>query len=339
MAMNSLDAAEKVLTEAAEPLHYQELTHLILEGKLWQTEGRTPDATINARLAVDIKKHGALSRFMRTGPGVFALRQWGLEEHVIQRKVSGLTRPTGTEKVSFTDAAELILDSAEEKRPLHYREIMDRIIELNLVETEGLTPEATLYSMILTEIKRQTDRGDRPRFVKYGQGVVGLRKWMGEGLAYQIDQQNLEVQEKLLDHVKSLTPEEFEFLIGQLLSELGFEDIEVTSHGGDKGIDVRGTLVVGDVIRTRIAVQAKKWKNNVQSPVIQQVRGSLGAHEQGLIITTSGFSKGAIEEAERPDAVPVGLVDGEQLVDLLIEHQILVRRVPYELISLDLDEE
>jgi len=36
--------------------------------------------------------------------------------------------------------------------------------------------------------------------------------------------------------------------------------------------------------------------------------------------------------------VPVGLVDGEQLVDLLIEHEILVQRVPYELISLDVDE-
>jgi len=109
MAMNSLDAAEKVLTEAAEPLHYQELTCLILEGELWQTEGKTPDATINARLAVDIKKHGSLSRFMRTGPGVFALREWDLEEHVIQRKASGLSRATGTEKISFTDAAELIL--------------------------------------------------------------------------------------------------------------------------------------------------------------------------------------------------------------------------------------
>lgn len=339
MVMNSLDAAEKVLSEAMEPLHYQELTDLILEDSLWQTEGKTPDATINARLAVDIKKHGSLSRFMRTEPGVFALREWGLEEYFITRKTPGPARPIGTEKLSFTDAAELVLDSAEENRPLHYREIMDRILDLDLVKTEGLTPEATLYALILTEIKRQTERGDRPRFVKYGQGIVGLRKWMGEGLAYQIDQQNREVQDKLLEHIKNLTPEEFEYLVGQLLGEMGFEEIEVTEHAGDRGIDVRGTLVVGGVIRTRIAVQAKKWKNNVQSPVVQQVRGSLGAHEQGLIITTSGFSKGAVEEAERPDAVPVGLVDGGQLVDLLIEHQILVQRVPYELINLDLDEE
>ncbi len=338
MAMNSLDAIEHVLAGVAEPLHYQKITELILEQDLWKTEGKTPEATINARLAVDIKKNGSLSRFMRTEPGVFALREWGLEEQHIERKPISSKTPSKNKKLSFTDAAELILDATEEKRPLHYREIMDRILALDLVETAGLTPEATLYSLILTEIKRQTDRGDKPRFVKYGQGLVGLRIWMGEGLAYQIDRQNREVQERLMEHLISLAPEEFEQLVGRLLGELGFEEIEVTSHVGDRGIDIRGTLVVGDVIRTKIAVQAKKWQNNVQSPVVQQVRGSLGAHEQGLIITTSGFSKGAVEEAERPDAVPVALVDGEQLVDLLIEHQILVQRVPYELISLDVEE-
>jgi len=335
--MNSLEAAEQILSDTGDPLHYQEITKLILEQGLWHTEGKTPDATINAQLAMDIKKHRDLSRFIRTEPGVYGLREWGMEEHQPTNKKSLSGTPARNQKISFTDAAELILDATDEKRPLHYRDIMDRILELDLVETSGLTPEATLYSMILTEIKRQVTRGEKPRFVKYGQGMVGLRKWMGEGVAYQIEQQNREVQEKLLEHLISLTAEEFEFLTGRLLAELGFEDIEVTSHGGDRGIDIRGTLVVGDVIKTKIAVQAKKWQNNIQSPVIQQVRGSLGTHEQGLIITTSGFSKGAIEEAERPNAVPVALVDGEQLIELLIEHQILVHRVEYELISLDLE--
>ncbi len=193
--------------------------------------------------------------------------------------------------------------------------------------------------MILTEIKRYTERGETPRFVKYGKGIVGLRKWMGEGLAYQIEQHNREVRASLLKYVHTITPEAFEQLVGQLLGEMGFEDIEVTSYGGDSGIDVRGTLVVGDVVRTKMAVQANKWKNNVQSPVVQQVRGSLGAHEQGMIITTSGYSKGAQAEADRPDAIPVALVNGQQLVDLLIEHQILVQTVPYELIYLDIEEE
>ncbi len=337
--MDSLDATEKILQEAAEPLHYRNITERILAQELWPTEGKTPDATINARLAVDIRKFGVRSRFMRTEPGVFALREWGLEEHIISEKSIQRQADDASQKYSFTDAAELMLENYAEKSPMHYREITERILELDLVNTQGQTPEATLYAMILNEIKRFTARGETPRFVRYGQGVVGLRKWMGEGLAYQIEQHNREVQKKLLYKVMDLSPEEFEQLVGRLLGEMGFEEIDVTSHGGDKGIDVRGTLVVSDVVRTKMAVQAKKWKNNVQSPVVQQVRGSLGAHEQGMIITTSDFSKGARKEADRADAIPVALVNGQQLVELLIEYQVLVKRVPYELMYLDIDEE
>jgi len=37
--------------------------------------------------------------------------------------------------------------------------------------------------------------------------------------------------------------------------------------------------------------------------------------------------------------VPVALVNGNQLVDLLIEHEVLVKRDAYELINLDLEED
>ncbi len=339
--MDSLDATQKILEDAVEPLHYLEITKRILEQGLWRTEGKTPDQTINARIAVDIKKFGDRSRFVRIEPGIFALRKWGLGEYIPERKITQLASPKNETKYSFTDAAELVLENYAEKRPIHYREIADRILELDLVNTQGQTPEATLYSMILTEIRRQTQRGDTPRFVKYGQGIVGLRKWMGEGLAYQIDQHNRGAQKKLLAHLRKMDPGEFEKLVGRLLGEMGFEDIFVTRRSGDGGVDVRGTLVVGNIIRTQMAVQVKRHKkeNHVQSEIVQKLRGSLGAHDQGMIITTSDFSSGAIKEAARSDAIPVALVNGEQLVELLIEHQILVKRVPYELINLDVNNE
>jgi restriction system protein len=77
----------------------------------------------------------------------------------------------------------------------------------------------------------------------------------------------------------------------------------------------------------------------VQAPVVQQVRGSLGTHEQGLIITTSDFSTGARKEADRPNAVPVGLMNGEKLVELLAQHRIGVTRQSYDLFDLEAEEE
>ena len=86
-----------------------------------------------------------------------------------------------------------------------------------------------------------------------------------------------------------------------------------------------------------MAVQVKKWKpkNRVQSPTVPQVRGSLGTHEQGLIITTSDFSAGARAEAARENAVPVALMNGEQLVTLLAQYELGVARRSHDLLELD----
>jgi restriction system protein len=334
--MSALSAIESLLTEMGTPLHYLEITRLILERGLWKTAGKTPEATVNALLAVDIKKHGSNSRFQRTGEGMFALQVWGLPEFEAQ---AASTRPTQkkatpAKTLSFTDAAEQVLERFGNKRPMHYRVITEKALKLGLLHTEGQTPEATLYAQILTEIARKTRRGDMPRFVKHGKGFVGLSKWAARGLAFQIEQQNSAVRKKLYAQLRTMPPAEFEGLIGKLLVAIGFEDVTVTGWSGDGGIDVRGTLVVGDVIRIRMAVQVKRWKNNVQAPIVQQVRGSLGTHEQGLIITTSDYSPGARSEAERPTAVPVALMNGEQLVALLVEHDIGVHRQSYELIEL-----
>jgi restriction system protein len=157
---------------------------------------------------------------------------------------------------------------------------------------------------------------------------------MGSGLAFQIEQHNRSVRDKLLDQVRSMDPIEFESLVSRVLTAIGFDNVSVTNASGDSGIDVRGVLVVGDVIRTRMAVQVKRWRNNVQSPVVQQVRGSLGTHEQGLIITTSDFSSGAIKEAERPSATPIALMNREQFFNLMVEHDIGIHRSSHDIIEL-----
>jgi restriction system protein len=344
--MRVVQAAEVVLEQAGEPLHVQELTRRVLQSGLWQTEGKTPDATLSARLGDDIKQHGTVSCFQRTAKNTFALRRWGLQEYTVGSKPivpengdgpprdAEPTAPMPRQTMSFTEAAEQVLDRFADRKPMHYRAITQHALEVGLISTAGQTPEATMYAQILTAIGRQTKRGETPRFIRLGRGHVALTKWQGRGLAAQIEQHNAEVKRKLLARLKTLPPEQFEALMGALLSALGFAEVTVTGRGGDGGIDVRGTLVVGGVIRTHMAVQVKRWKHNVQAPVVQQVRGALGTHDQGLIITLSDFSRGAREEAARLNAVPVGLMNGEQVVALLVEHDIGVHRSSHDLIEL-----
>ena len=338
---SALEAVGLILKEAGEPLRYEEITRRILERGLWKTKGKTPSATINARLAVEIKQNGVASDFVRTGAGCFALNSSSVASDdvgvatVPPVAVSEPRLPRQKQKtMSFTEAAELVLKDSTVHQ-LHYRDITRIALERSLIDTTGKTPEATMYAQILTEVKRHKNKESSQRFMLLGKGMVSLAKWQSDGIAYQIERANEQAHEKLLKHLKSMEPYAFEDLIRQLLLALGFEEVEVTGRTNDGGIDVRGTLVVGDAISTRLAVQVKRWKTNIQSPVVQQVRGSLGTHEQGLIITTSDFSKGARDEAVRANATPVGLMDGTQLVKLLVENGIGVTTTQLQLIQLD----
>jgi len=337
LAKNSaLNAVLKVLQDAGEPLHYQEITRRALESGLWQTSGKTPDATINAQLSVDVKRKGDASIFRREGRGVFGLSagQSPKPAPPAEKPPERDPRPARVKTaLSFTDAAQRVLEGSA-GQPMHYRDITTQALDQKLVQTEGKTPDATMYAQILTECQRRKRRGEQPRFLMLGKGMVTLARWQSKGLVFQVEQANHHTRAELLKMVKKMNPTEFEELVGRLLAAIGFEEVEVTSRSKDGGIDVRGTLVVGDVIRTRLAVQVKKWEKNIQTPTVQQVRGSLGTHEQGLIITTSDFSKGAKDEAERANATPVGLMNGEQLVALLIENEIGVTRTPLHLVEL-----
>ena len=193
--MSVLDAVETVLTEAGVALHYEEVTSRILKRGLWMTEGKTPSATINARLSMDIKTHGLTSRFQRVGKGIYSLRAQvtpasaSTPAPAAPHSNTPEKPPTPPLKtLSFTDAAERVLEHTSKKSPLHYRDITKAALEQRLISTAGLTPEATLYAQVLTEIKRQQQRGETPRFVKHGKGMVGLSRWMPSGLDIQIEQ-------------------------------------------------------------------------------------------------------------------------------------------------------
>ncbi len=55
---SALQAAREVLRAQGVPLHCREIARRILESGLWESHGKTPEATIHARLASDIKMNG-----------------------------------------------------------------------------------------------------------------------------------------------------------------------------------------------------------------------------------------------------------------------------------------
>lgn len=126
----------------------------------------------------------------------------------------------------------------------------------------------------------------------------------------------------VLDHVLQLDDKEFEILVGHLLTALGFEGSEVTGKSGDGGVDATGELNVANMVKVKLFVQAKRYAlgTRITAKVVKDLRSNIPAGGQGAFITTADFQAKAHEVALEPGFPRIGLINGNQLVDLLIEH-------------------
>jgi restriction system protein len=231
---------------------------------------------------------------------------------------------------TYLDAAVEILEAANQQ--LHYEEITRQALAQKLITPQGLTPEATMASRLYTDSKQEGSR-----FVRAGHGRFGLASWQPVGIDAQVKLINHATRKQLATYLHSMPPERFEALIGELLIQMGFDEstVTVTRRSGDGGIDVVGTYRAAGLTEVSAAVQVKRWKNNIQAPVITSLRGSIAVNQQGIIITTSDFSKGAQVEAAAANRAHIGLINGEELLDLLIKHKVGVVEKTLTVIGLD----
>ena len=98
-------AAIKILEDAKEPLHYEEITKRALEKNLIETSGKTPEETMNSQISTDIKHRSDKTPFLRAKPGYFGLKpdykvskqeeQEKAEEEVEEEKEEISTQYTG----------------------------------------------------------------------------------------------------------------------------------------------------------------------------------------------------------------------------------------------------
>lgn len=335
---NLLDHIRELLEQHGSPMHYAEITDALVRSGTWRTQGRTPQATVRGLLASTLRD-GRHPWLMSTAPGTYGIAFGSDPPSNVNPPEQSEDPQQDEPTLSFSDAAERILREYADGSSMHFRDITRLALEKGLIRSKGQTPAATMHAQIITENARRARNGEPTRFERLGKGQIALVQRAPDGLETQIAMQNDGVRERLIERLHALEPVDFEALVGELLTAMGFEDVTVTRLSGDKGIDVRGTLVIADAVRVPMAVQAKKWRYAVQAPVVREVRGSLSPHERALIISTGEFSSGARSEAVRPDAAPVGLMNGKSLVGLLIEHEIMVRRHAFEILRLPGEEQ
>lgn len=132
----------------------------------------------------------------------------------------------------------------------------------------------------------------------------------------------LDYYTSILNRILELDDQEFEILITHILNALGFEGSERTGKVGDGGVDATGELNVANMAKIKLFVQAKRYKlgSRISANVVKALRANIPSGGQGAFITTADFQKKAKEIAIEAGFPRIGLIDGEQLVDILAEH-------------------
>lgn len=151
--------------------------------------------------------------------------------------------------------------------------------------------------------------------------------------------------DELMEEVMALAPVQFEKLVIELLLKMGYgsgiDDAGVvTQQSSDGGID--GIIKEDQLGFSSIYIQAKRWDKNatVSRPEVQKFAGALQGEKasKGLFITTGKFTAGAKEYAQTLHGSTIVLIDGIQLMKLMIKYNLGVSvQHTYEIKKIDTD--
>lgn len=147
---------------------------------------------------------------------------------------------------------------------------------------------------------------------------------------------------ELLQTISECSPTFFERLVIDLLVAMGYggsrrEAGQAVGRSGDGGID--GIIKEDRLGLDIIYIQAKRWEATIGRPEIQKFAGALQGQRarKGIFITTSSFSRDAVEYAANIDSKII-LIGGDQLANFMIDHNVGVSRfASYEVKRIDSD--
>lgn len=154
------------------------------------------------------------------------------------------------------------------------------------------------------------------------------------------------IQSEILTTILSKKPQEFERLVVKLLQTMGYGgEIKnsgiVTKLSNDGGID---GIIKEDILGfNHISIQAKRYAldNNVGRSEVQSFVGAVAGtpSKKGVFITTSDFTKGAMEYVESLNGSPtIILINGHQLTEYIYDFGLgLQTEKIFKVMKMDMD--
>lgn len=245
------------------------------------------------------------------------------EEEGLLRILGILASKTTARRGDFLEEwSEYLLEYSNFSTPGTFKDTLGRRLA-NLVERGLVKREGNAYEI--------TEEG-----LKYAEKGISAEEDKRAHAMRALKQYNVSQREELRSALGNMPPYQFEHLIRDLLESMGYEDVFVTKEAGDKGVDVVATVQFG-ITTIKEVVQVKRHQSSLGRPILDQLRGALPYHQaiRGTLITLGTISKGCREAALFPGAAPITLIDGEKLLDLLIEHEVGMKKRPAVLWEVD----
>lgn len=263
--------------------------------------------------------------------------EFGLSEEDRKELLPSGTQPTFDNRVTWARTYMTKAALLESPRRGYFRitqrgrEVLGRKpVELNVKFLDQF-PEFIEFRAKRNEPRVQTQSGDSEALQTPGELLESAYQKLREDLASE-----------LLKTIRECSPAFFERLVVDVLVTMGYggsrkEAGKAIGQSGDEGID--GIINEDRLGLDVIYIQAKRWQNPVGRPEIQKFAGALQGHRasKGIFITTSVFTRDAQDYVAKINSKIV-LVDGEQLSQLMIDHNVGVTPVTsYETKKIDGD--
>lgn len=133
---------------------------------------------------------------------------------------------------------------------------------------------------------------------------------------------------KLLGAVGKMSPKKFEAFSRELLKNMSIEFTEIgVQMSNDGGIDGYGYARTSNYQTQRVVIQCKRWQGSVGSQEIDKFLGAMNKYkaDYGILITSGRYTASAREAALA--GTPVTLIDGDELVRLVIKYKMHIYRI------------
>lgn len=124
--------------------------------------------------------------------------------------------------------------------------------------------------------------------------------------------------EFIKDKIQQLGWEDLQELVAGVLRGMGYKTL-VSQRGPDRGKDIVASPDGLGLEDPKIKVEVKHRDQGMGAPEIRSFIGGLRPGEKGLYVSTGGFTREALYEAERAN-VPITLTDLDMLVSLVIQN-------------------